>query len=177
VIHGKRHLFGVSGRLYKLNLLLYDHETDSLWSQLLSQAVTGPLTGARLAALPCENTTWQAWKSEHPQTLVLSFQTGYAFDYRQDPYRDYPLVRFPALLVSATGISKIYSLQEIRLHWERSKSQLSDQVGGNRVTIVYDSRSNSAYVKSDTPGISTLQGFLNDLKAFHPEASVYTAPR
>ena len=37
--------FGVSGRLYESNVLLYDHQTESLWFQLKEEAVTGPMTG------------------------------------------------------------------------------------------------------------------------------------
>ena len=60
VISGRRYDFGVSGLLYKRNLLLFDRQSGSLWSQLLSEAVTGPLAGARLKVLPAENTTWDA---------------------------------------------------------------------------------------------------------------------
>jgi hypothetical protein len=58
LVAGQRHTFGVSGLLYKNNLLFYDHETDSLWSQLGGQAVTGPLAGTSLHLLPTTLTTW-----------------------------------------------------------------------------------------------------------------------
>ena len=90
IIKGRRYQFSVSGLLYKRNALFYDRETLSLWSQLLSQAVTGPMTGARLAALPAEDTTWEAWKAQHPDARVLSLVTGYDLDYRRDPYAAYP---------------------------------------------------------------------------------------
>ena len=57
MIEGRRYYFSVSGLLYKRNALFYDRETLSLWSQLLSQAVTGPMTGDRLAALPAVDTS------------------------------------------------------------------------------------------------------------------------
>src|SRR5258708_30828470 len=90
-LEAHRYTFGVSGLLYQQNLLLFDHETDSLWSQLRGQAVTGPMAGTSLELLPVSMTTWQDWKAEHPQTSVLSFQTGYKRDYARDPYRDFPL--------------------------------------------------------------------------------------
>ncbi len=107
LINGRRYEFGVSGLLYKRNLLFYDRQTDSLWSQLLSQAVTGPMAGRRLAVLAAENTTWRAWREEHPDTQLLSFVTGYPRDYKVDPYAAYPLPRSPALFVSAGGASRI----------------------------------------------------------------------
>ena len=54
--------FGISGRLYQSNVLLYDHQTESLWSQLKEEAVTGPQTGTRLRVLPSITTTWNAWR-------------------------------------------------------------------------------------------------------------------
>jgi len=43
---GERALsFGVSGLLYNSDMLLYDRNTESLWSQLLAKAVSGPLKG------------------------------------------------------------------------------------------------------------------------------------
>ena len=69
--------FGVSGRLYESNVLLYDHETESLWSQLKEESVTGPMIGTQLAAVPSVLTTWKQWQTHHPETLVLSMQTGH----------------------------------------------------------------------------------------------------
>ena len=65
--------FGVSGLLYESNVLLYDHQTESLWSQLKEEAVTGPQTGTRLRAIPSVMTTWKAWRAQHPNTLVLIY--------------------------------------------------------------------------------------------------------
>jgi hypothetical protein len=51
--------FGVSGLLYNSDVLLYDRGTQSLWSQSMQLAVTGPLKGTRLQALSLEHTSWQ----------------------------------------------------------------------------------------------------------------------
>jgi hypothetical protein len=85
----KRLTFGVSGKIYKSNLLMYDHQTGGLWSQLLQRAITGPLTGTVLAMLPAEHSTWQHWRTQHPDTLVLSLDTGFKRDYDLDPYKKY----------------------------------------------------------------------------------------
>jgi hypothetical protein len=89
VIEGKRYTFGVSGLLYKSDVLMYDHQTESLWSQIQREAVTGPLAGTRLRLLPLVHTTWQAWRAEHPKTQVLSIDTGFRRDYTRDPYESY----------------------------------------------------------------------------------------
>ncbi len=63
--------FGVDGRLWRSNLLLYDRQTDTLWSQIEATAIRGQLTGEDLTVVPSALTTWGAWRSEHPATQVL----------------------------------------------------------------------------------------------------------
>lgn len=64
--------FGVSGYLYRANLMLFDRETGSLWSQLLGGAVTGRMRGTALRRIPIVHETWARWRRRHPGTLVLS---------------------------------------------------------------------------------------------------------
>ncbi len=66
-------------------LVMYDHQTDSLWSQFLGEAVTGSLAGTKLTLLPAQQTTWSAWKAQHPDTLALE-KRGVG---RSDPYAGY----------------------------------------------------------------------------------------
>lgn len=71
-VQGQRLTFGVSGKLIMNALVMYDRETDSLWSQILGEAVQGPLRGMRLEAVPVTQTTWRLWRELHPATLVLA---------------------------------------------------------------------------------------------------------
>ncbi len=87
--NGKQTTFGVSGLLYNSDLLLYDRESASLWSQIMGQAISGPRKGERLVAVPVEHTTWEEWKNKNPNTKVLSLDTGYRRDYSRSPYGDY----------------------------------------------------------------------------------------
>jgi len=68
---GSETVFGVSGRLWRDDLVLYDERTESLWSQLLAAAIRGPLTGDRLTLVASSLTTWGAWRRRHPDTQVL----------------------------------------------------------------------------------------------------------
>ena len=70
-VNGKVLTFGVSGKLVRNSLLMYDHETQSLWSHLTGSAIQGPLSGAQLTVLPATETTWEAWKRAYPNTRVL----------------------------------------------------------------------------------------------------------
>ncbi len=77
--------FGVSGKLIMNVLVMYDRQTDSLWSQLLGEAVEGELKGEALEYLPSWQTTWEDWKTRHPETLALV--KGYSG--LRDPYFGY----------------------------------------------------------------------------------------
>ena len=81
--------FGVSGLLYNSNLILYDRETDSNWSQMLNLCVNGELTGKEATPIHVVETTWQTWKQLYPQSLILSTDTGYSRDYSIYPYGNY----------------------------------------------------------------------------------------
>lgn len=81
--------FGVSGLLYNSDVLMYDRQTGSLWSQIEREAVTGPLRGERLKLEPLVHTTWAQWREQNPNGLVLSRDTGHRRDYESDPYLSY----------------------------------------------------------------------------------------
>ncbi len=70
-IDGQEHTFGVSGKLIMNVLVMYDRQTDSLWSQLLGKAVDGPLSGTELEYVESLQTTWAEWKELHPGSLAL----------------------------------------------------------------------------------------------------------
>jgi hypothetical protein len=84
--------FGSSGFLYRSNKLMYDQQTHSLWNQFTGRPVVGPLTGSgiELEVLPVAITSWQDWRTRHPDTKVLSLDTGHDRDYRPGrPYGGY----------------------------------------------------------------------------------------
>jgi hypothetical protein len=78
--------FGVSGKLWNSNLLMYDRDTVSYWSQALGEAVVGGYTGTKLETYPFLIMTWDAFKDSYPGGQVLSRDTGFERDYTQDPY-------------------------------------------------------------------------------------------
>jgi Protein of unknown function (DUF3179) len=91
-VGGRVLTFGTSGLLYRSNKLLFDHETASLWSSLTGEPVAGSVVNLklRLTALPVVTTTWSEWRRRHPDTLVLSLDTGFKRDYSEGAaYRAY----------------------------------------------------------------------------------------
>lgn len=88
-VNGSELDFGVSGKLYKDALVMFDRQTQSLWTQVDGSVLRGALQGARLQPVPAVQTTWAEWKRLHPDTLVLKKNrevqdTRYA-DYHSDP--------------------------------------------------------------------------------------------
>lgn len=81
--------FGTTGKLVNSNLLMYDRTTDSEWPQILATAISGSRKGARLSEVPLVWTTWGRWKTAHPETAVLSTDTGFGRSYGDDPYGSY----------------------------------------------------------------------------------------
>jgi len=90
--NGESYDFGSSGFLFRSNKLMYDRQTRTLWNQLTGEPVLGELVGqdVTLDVLPIVLTTWEEWQALHPNTTVLSSNTG--FDRPYDPgaaYADY----------------------------------------------------------------------------------------
>lgn len=87
-IAGKELTFGVSGKLHANSLIMYDHQTESLWSHLVGAAVTGPLKGEKLKPLQSVFTQWNTWRGLYPGSKVLNNGRSSIFSLR-DPYESY----------------------------------------------------------------------------------------
>lgn len=90
-IDGTTLSFGVSGKLLNANLVMYDRQTETYWSQLNGSAIVGPLVPHQLMILPNTITTWGNWRDSHPETKVLSRRTGiyHQSNYGANPYAGY----------------------------------------------------------------------------------------
>ena len=91
-VDGVSHDFGTSGFLYRSNKLMYDRATQSLWNTLWGTPVIGPLVDQNVT-LPRRSivtTTWGEWRKRHPDTMVVSKNTGHDRDYSEGAaYREY----------------------------------------------------------------------------------------
>jgi hypothetical protein len=86
------HELGTSGFLYRSNKLMFDRATQSLWNTFSGEPVIGPLVGRgiKLRRRSVVTTTWSEWRRRHPETTVLSLDTGFERDYAEGAaYRDY----------------------------------------------------------------------------------------
>ncbi len=89
VIDGKQTTFGVSGLLYNSNLIPFDRETDSNWSQIRLDCVNGDLAGRTIELFPLLETEWQTARSMFPNAQVVSTDTGFNRTYGRYPYGGY----------------------------------------------------------------------------------------
>jgi hypothetical protein len=55
-----------------------DVETGSRWQQSTGEAISGPLKGKTLTLYPFILTTWKAWRTRYPGTVILKPLPGYA---------------------------------------------------------------------------------------------------
>ncbi len=81
--------FGVSGKLYNSNLIPYDRNTDSYWSQIGLNCINGELFSTEIKTVPLIETTWETWKTAYPNSMVLNTDTGFSRTYGVYPYGDY----------------------------------------------------------------------------------------
>ena len=189
-IDGKVTEFGVSGLLYNSDVLLYDRNTESLWSQITSSSISGKMVGKKLKRIPISHTTWRDWLQKNPETLVLSDETGHFRDYTRNPYAGYessrtlyfavnnraPDTYHPKELVIGLdfdGVYKAYPFVELE---KNGKPRFTDNINGNQITVQWDSENRSVTIlNSAGEEIAGIQGFWFAWFAFHPDTEVYRA--
>jgi hypothetical protein len=99
--------FGVAGVLYNSDLVFYDHATGTLWDQIEARGIVGPMTDEQLQFVPVSTTHWGRWRKAHPDSLVLSEDTGFEEDYSKDHYAEYR---------NSTGLFMPVSNSDDRIH-------------------------------------------------------------
>jgi len=181
--------FGVSGLLYNSDVLLYDRETESLWSQIMAKAINGPQKGKKLKSIPLSHTSWQDWSIKHPDSLVLSTSTGYKRDYSQSPYSGYEnsdQIFFPVsasderfhkkewvLGIKSGDTYKAYPFSELM----KMPSPIKDEISGYTIEIIFDKENNSARAHDEQgKEIHTVMAYWFAWYTFHPHTKVFRAP-
>jgi len=180
--------FGVSGLLYNSNVLLYDRTHHALWSQVQLTAVSGPFAGQPLRYLDgWAITTLGQWKQKHPDTTLVTYDTGLrrypAWAYERRGYPDYfehdmlmfPVTREDDRLPNKTPVigvvlgdtRRAYLVSAIQGQWQ-------DTLGTDAtLTLQGDGQGGVAVV--DMPeGTQVTHTYWYAWVAFHPETELVT---
>ncbi|HVM02060.1 MAG TPA: DUF3179 domain-containing protein [Acidimicrobiales bacterium] len=140
--------FGTSGKLYRSALVMYDRQTESLWTHFTGGAVAGFLTGTELRAFPMSTVSWADFKATAPDdALVLGRDTGHSRDYGRNPYPGYDDVSTPPFLFEGEVDGRLAAKERVvGIEWGGEAvavltSALADQrvveveLGGETVTV------------------------------------------
>ena len=177
--------FGVSGKLYNSNLVMYDRKTDTYWTQIDGNAIVGQLTGQRLTSISIDTVVWRDWKENNADSMVLSQDTGFMRLYGDDPYGNYyensflffPVEntdnRIPAKTVvfgiEVNGTYKAYRQDDVK-----EAKIIEDSVGDVDVIISIDDSGVVTITNKKTgEKIVKERDFWFAWYAFHPDTTLY----
>ncbi|MCP4309095.1 MAG: DUF3179 domain-containing protein [bacterium] len=130
-LNGEEIVLGNQGALWGSAMTWWDHETGSIWSQPIGEAIAGPLKGEHLELLASTLTTWDAWRTAHPETQALDIE-GWrtAFDLSD-----------MAVVVDLGTESTAYDIPALR-----QVGVVNDQVAGVDIAVVIDPNEDSRWV-------------------------------
>jgi len=185
-VGGEVQEFGVSGLLWQSNLLMYNRagseDKESLWSQVLGEAVLGVDTGEKLSIIRSDVVRWSDWRKGHPDTKVLSNDTGVSRDYGRDPYGNYytsESVSFGASFsdtrlhpkelvhgVEIDGLFKAYHDPALKV------GTTNDTFAGKTVSIKKTSSGEITFSANGQP-LPSIPGFWFSWIAVHPETELF----
>ncbi len=159
--------FGVSGLLFRNNLIMFDRSSPvTLWPQMMGTGVCGPRTGTVLTRLTVTEMTWRAWQERHPDTEVISSETGWDRDYTLYPYGDYENLDSPPFLPQSFDRSRqpkervvgiegrdggILALPFLELDRLGTRGVVNTEVDGEPFLVVWDRQAKSAVTFSRVP--------------------------
>lgn len=179
--------FGVSGKLWQSNLLMYNRtenpDNESYWSQVLGEAVVGPLTGTELDIIPSTITRLHDWQQTHPDTQVLARPENSRRNYNRDPYAghytsdrvsfgaEYNDNRLPAkTLVYGVEVDetfKAYPADSLPV------GTTTDTVAGTEIMITREADDTVRFRTTDDRLIDHVTGFWFSWAAVHPDTRIF----
>jgi hypothetical protein len=184
-VDGRVLTFGVSGLLYNSNFLMYDRETESLWSQFEGRAITGPLAGKTLGRLRLRQETTATWLSRFPGSKVLARPDLRHIDYRYTPFAVYMItdrIPFPVnaedrryhakeLVVGVVVKGKARAYLDSIV--TKAGGSVEDVFQGKRIRVQYD-REAAVFTWDAPEDVRLTEAYWFAWKAFHPETDVWS---
>lgn len=186
VVNGREMTFGVSGLLYRDNVLMYDHQTESLWNQLALQAQTGTMFKTPLKWIPSQQLRYSKWKERFPDGIVLSTDTGFSRDYSRDPYTwvpntDSTLSGVPIIRDDLPVKAWIFGIlindkaRAYPLEVLQSQPSFTDSFEGVSLNVSYNAAASELTITRTDTGevIPAVQSFWFAWQGFYPETTVF----
>ncbi len=183
-VEGKVLHFGVSGLIYRSNFLLYDRETESLWSQFLGKAIAGPLAGKSLPRLRVRQDPMAVWLERQPRSKVLVRPEPLHIDYRYSPFSTYWVsdkIPFPVdeidpryhpkevvLGIQVEGLTRAYLGSILTA----AGGRIVDDFRGRKIRIAYDTDSSTFSWDAPEDAMVT-DAYWFSWKAFHPDTEIW----
>ncbi|MBP7777299.1 MAG: DUF3179 domain-containing protein [Acidobacteria bacterium] len=182
---GARELtFGVSGMLWRDNLVMYDRQTDSWWAQALGDAIEGPLKGQRLTIVESSLVSWKEWRTLHPATLVLDKQGATGMTGTTDRYETY----HGSANIGVTGRTRMSGTHPpkmvvvgfqvkgravaVPMDDLQTGATLTTTVEGLPVTVTPTGDRTNATVEVDGQKVSAFASYWFAWRAFYPDSQV-----
>ena len=151
--------FGVSGMLFRDALVMFDRETDTLWTHVDGHAIRGPLAGRSLVPVAAVHATWKQWKTMYPDSVVLKKRGEF-----RSPYESYNRssgklgifgrrnedTRLPGkeriLGIRADGVAMVFPVGKVRqarlVHAQIGSLPVVLAAAEDRPVVAYDRRLN-----------------------------------
>ncbi len=182
-VDGKPRSFGVSGLLWRSDVLMFDRETESLWSQIGARAITGASQGRELEMLSSRMTRLEDWARAHPETTVMSPGSAGLRAYARSPYPGYERSReiwfraphskayhpkTPTLGLRRGKDSRAYPAPEV----EAAGGLVVEDFAGASVSVRWDP-ANQSFLVEKPDDVQAIQGYWFAWSAFHPETTVF----
>ena len=184
-IEGETVEFGTSGKLFNSNLVMYDRKTDTYWQQIDGKAIVGELTGMELKEISVDTVVWRDWKKAHPDSEVLSQDTGFNRQYGRDPYGSYyedSFLIFPVegrddrvhpktvvFGIEIDGKFKAYGEEDLK-----KAGAIEDEFSGIKLKIERDAAGIVKVTNLDTgEEVVKERDFWFAWYAFHPDTELY----
>jgi len=151
-VDGKSLHFGVSGKLIRNSLIMFDRETNTLWSHLTGEAIEGPLKGRMLEIIISDRSTWGVWRQRYPSAQIMRTDTT------DDPYLSYYSAQDTGISSTrhqdgrlgpkerVVGVRLAGGVKAYAFNALRRERVVNDEVGGTPVVLVFDGRSESGAV-------------------------------
>lgn len=178
--------FGSSGLLMRSNKLMYDRNTDTVWNAITGEPAFGPLTtsGIVLDVLPVVVTDWASWLEAHPDSSVLSMDTGFRRNYTNGAaYSDYfnsTELMFPSWQQDTALIENKEMVFALRLGGEAKAYPLTtiipqriinDRVGNTDVVIIAEATPEREFFE---PGGAAVRAYERQGREFSAGADAST---